>query len=138
MLDRRLSGGRCQIERCAMKEIDVHVGYDPQAQKKRVLKAVRRAEAGARVGERHITFESWEGLARTLTRKRLELLKRLRAFPAANIAELARALGRDYKRVHEDVEILSSAGLVARTDDGTVRADYDEIRASIALSPATA
>jgi hypothetical protein len=42
-------------------------------------------------------------------------------------------LGRDYKRVYEDVEILSAAGLLDRTDDGGVCAGYDEIRTSISL-----
>src|SRR5947208_8375354 len=103
-----------------MKEIHLHVGYDPRAQKDRVLTAVQRAEAGARVGDRHVTFESWEGLARTLTGKRLELLKHLHASPAASIAELARALGRDDTDVQQDVEILSSAGLVVRTEAGAL------------------
>jgi len=121
-----------------MKEIDIHVGYNPRTLKERVLKAVRRAETGARVDERHITFESWEGLAKTLTSKRLQLLKYLHASPAASIAELARALGRDYRRVQADVGILSAAGLISIMDNGEIRADYDEIRASITLLPPAA
>ena len=121
-----------------MKGIDVHVGYNRKILKKRVLKAVRRAEAGVHVGECHVTFESWEGLAKTLTSKRLQLLRHLHSSPAASVAELARALRRDYKRVHEDIDILSTAGLVARTKDGKVRADYDEIRTSITLLPPAA
>ena len=58
-----------------MTDIDLHVGYDPIAAKTRVLEAIRRAEAGAVVGESHVTFESWDGLARTLTGKRLDLLR---------------------------------------------------------------
>ena len=82
--------------------------------------------------EHHLSFESWEGLARVLTGKRLELLRHLRRQPAPSIAELARALGRDYKRVHADVEALAAAGLIDRTPDGP-RADYDEIRTTIAV-----
>jgi predicted transcriptional regulator len=120
-----------------MSKLDLHVGYDPKAQKRRVLKAIRNA-ASAAAGEHHVTFESWDGLAKTLSRKRLELIKHLRAHPAGSVAELARALSRDYKRVHEDVEILSTAGLIARMEDGGLRTDCDEIRTSIALSePAT-
>jgi hypothetical protein len=33
-------------------------------------------------------------------------------------------LGRDYRRVHEDVEALEAAGLLVRDDNG-LRADYD-------------
>ena len=121
-----------------MRDLDLHVGYDGQATKDRVLKAIRQAEAGHNRGESHVTFESWDGLTKVLTTKRLELLRQLHSRPAASIAELARTLGRDYKRVHEDVEILSHAGLIARTEEGRLRADYDEIRTSIAFVPPAA
>lgn len=121
-----------------MKDIDLRVGYDPAATKARVLEAIRRAAAGESVGESHVTFESWDGLARVLSGKRLELLRQLRRTPAPSVAELARALGRDYKRVHEDVEILFAAGLLERTGEGGVRAGYDEIRTLISLVPPAA
>ncbi len=117
------------------KKINLHVGYDPAASKARVLNAIRRAEAGSIVPENHVTFESWDGLARILSEKRLELLRHVRREPAATIAELARALGRDYKRVYEDVDILTNVGLIERSGDG-IRAAYDEIRTSIKLVPA--
>ncbi|MEJ0069488.1 MAG: hypothetical protein WDO24_13030 [Pseudomonadota bacterium] len=47
-----------------MKDIDLHVGHDPATTKARVLEAIRRTPAGQAVGESHVTFESWEGLAR--------------------------------------------------------------------------
>ena len=71
-------------------------------------------------------------LARVLTGKRLELLRYLHRHPARSIAELARALGRDYKQVHADVQALAAAGLIDRTPGG-LRADYGEIRTTIAV-----
>jgi predicted transcriptional regulator len=53
------------------------------------------------------------------------------------IRALARDLGRDYKRVHDDVSALEAVGLIERKD-GTLRADYDEIRTSISLTPQAA
>jgi predicted transcriptional regulator len=50
-----------------------------------------------------------------------------------NITALARSLKRDYKRVHEEVEALASAGLVERTAEG-LRTGYEEIHARITLS----
>jgi predicted transcriptional regulator len=41
-------------------------------------------------------------------------------------------LGRDFKSVHEDVTALEAIGLVER-EGGLLRADCDEIRASILL-----
>ena len=119
-----------------MKNIDLHIGYDPAASKARVLQAIRQAEAGPVEPETHVTFQSWKGLSRVLTGKRLELLRHVRKTPAASIADLARALGRDYKRVHEDVEILATVGLLDRTETGAVQAAYDEIRTVIDLTQA--
>lgn len=119
-----------------MKDIDLHVGYDPAASKARILDAIRRAEAGLVEPESHVTFESWDGLSRALSGKRLELLRHVRQNAAASVAELARSLGRDYKRVHEDVEILVRAGLLDRTGTGCVHTTYDEIRTVISLTPA--
>lgn len=47
---------------------------------------------------------------------------------------LAHALGRDYRRVHEDVEALEAAGLLDRDKEG-VRADYDafDVQMRVAL-----
>ncbi len=121
-----------------MSAVDLHVGYDPAATKARVLDAIARAEAGDLRAESHVTFESWDGLARVLTAKRLELLRCLHARSADSVADLARTLGRDYKRVHEDVDILSSAGLIERLEKGALSARFDQIRAAIDLGRSAA
>lgn len=114
------------------RRLKVHVGGDFATAARRVAKAWRRAERGEDVNEDHLTFVSWDALAKVMTTKRFELLRHLHRHPAASVAALARNLGRDYKRVHEDVEALESAGLIER-DDAGLRADYDEIRTIIAL-----
>jgi predicted transcriptional regulator len=113
-------------------EVELHVDESSEAMARRFVEAWHRAERGETVEEHHLSFESWEDLARVLTGKRLALLRHLRRQPAPSIAGLARALGRDYKGVHADVEALSAAGLIARTQAG-LRADYDEIRTRIAV-----
>jgi predicted transcriptional regulator len=121
-----------------MSDVELHVGYDPASLKARVLDAVARAEAGDLRSENHVTFESWDGLAKVLTGKRLELLRSLHAQAAASIADLARRLERDYKRVHEDVEILSTAGLIEPVKGGGLQATFDEIRTAINLGQSAA
>ncbi len=113
-------------------KVSVHVGEGPEASGRRFIDAWHEAQRGAAGAQSHLSFESWELLARTLTPKRLALLRHIHRHPAASIAALARMVGRDYKRVHEDVEPLTAAGLLER-DEGALRADYDEIRATIAL-----
>lgn len=120
-------------ERAMATKVRVHVGERPEESGRRFINAWRQAQQGAiNEPQTHLSFESWELLARTLTPKRLALLRQIHRRPATSIAALARLVGRDYKRVHEDVELLAAAGLVERSQ-GQVRADYDEIRATIAL-----
>ncbi|MGQ9370765.1 HVO_A0114 family putative DNA-binding protein [Azospirillum sp. ST 5-10] len=99
----------------------------------RVVDAWHRAERGEAVEPRDtVTFQTWSALASVMTDRRYELLRHLHDHPAASVRALARALGRDFRRVHEDVAALESVGLVERAG-GMIRADYDEIRTSISL-----
>lgn len=79
-----------------------------------------------------VTFTSWSVLASVMSDKRHELLKHLHRRSAPSLRALARELGRDYKRVYEDVAALEAVGLVERGEEG-LRADYDEIRTVITL-----
>jgi predicted transcriptional regulator len=62
-----------------------------------------------------------------MTANRLELLRHVHRNPQKSILALAKALGRDYRRVHEDVEALAEAGLLNR-DEAGLRADYDRLQ----------
>jgi len=99
---------------------------------KRFIDAWHRAERGETFHERNLAFESWDTLARTLTGKRMELLRHVRRHNVTSIRALAKALGRDYSNVHVDVQALTAAGLLD-TADGGVRADYDAIETKIAI-----
>jgi predicted transcriptional regulator len=125
-------GGSRRDEETRMKK-QIIVGGTLRDAADRVADAWRRAERGEPVeAEDNVTFLSWSALASHMTEKRYELLRRLHKVPAVSIRALARDLGRDFKRVHEDVKALEGIGLVER-EDGLLRADYDEIRASISL-----
>ena len=108
-----------------------YVGGSLEEAAKRLVDAWHRAERGGKVAPRdNVTFVTWSALSAAMTDKRHALLRHLRAHPAPSVRALARALKRDYKRVHEDVRALESVGLVERKG-GFLRADYDEIQASI-------
>lgn len=113
----------------------VHVGGNLRDAATRFGAAWKRAQAGEDVPSQDtVTFVSWSALAAVMTDKRHEMLRHLHQHPAASIRALARDLGRDYKRVHEDLAALAAVGLVEK--DGSVwRADYDEIRTTITLVP---
>jgi predicted transcriptional regulator len=113
-------------------ELKIKIGGSLEEDGAAFIEAWRRAERGERVSDHQIAFESWEALTAVMTGKRLELLRYLHRHPSASIAELARALARDYKRVHEDVTALEAAGLIERDENG-LKAEYSEIAATIAL-----
>lgn len=79
-----------------------------------------------------MSFESWEALSSVLTTERYRLLRRLHGHPVKSVNALAERLGRQYRRVHEDVRILERAGLLDRSEGG-VRATADKLTAEIAL-----
>jgi len=95
-------------------------------------RAWRRAEAGDVSPERILSFESWEGLAAVLTGERYRLLRHLHAHPERSVNALALSLGRQYRRVHDDVTVLERAGLVERAD-GQVRTTADTLNAVVVL-----
>ena len=108
------------------------VGRDAEDVAASFLDAIARAERGETVRERVLSFESWEGLAAVMTGERYRLLRHLHAHPEPSVSALARALGRQYRRVHADVAALEGAGLLAR-DEGAVRATASAIQAEIRL-----
>ncbi|MCG5243683.1 hypothetical protein ACIU1J_25530 [Azospirillum doebereinerae] len=116
-----------------MIERDIRVDADALDQAAaEVAKAWKAAEAGHPVAPTdRLYFASWEALCTVLTPKRYELLRHLRRTPADSIRALARGLGRDVKRVHEDVAALEELGLVERDDAGRLIMPVDEIASSI-------
>ena len=110
-------------------KLELHVGDRLEETGRRFIDAWHALEKGKRVRERHLSFESLEGLLSVLTPKRWELLKYVHRNPVRSIRALSAELKRDYRRVHDDVEALALAGLVER-DGRAVRADYDAIESS--------
>lgn len=112
-------------------KVNLHVGSIDEMGK-RFVGAWHRLEQGEHVDETHLTFFNIETMLATLSPKRLALLRHIHRHPVATVAELAKVLGRDYKRVHEDVTSLVDAGLLER-DKGGIRTPYDKVQAIVSL-----
>jgi len=112
------------------QNLQVHLGDTLGTMGQRFVDAWHRAERGdltPEAPERHIGFANFELFAHIMTPRRLELLRHVHRDPPRSVRALSIALGRDYRRVHEDVEALVNAGLIDR--HGTaLRADYDSVR----------
>jgi|SRR5579871_770283 len=113
------------------KRVKVHVGTIEEMGK-RFVSAWRRLESGDKVRERHVTFPDLPAMLNALTPRRLELLRDVHREPAASVRALAERLGRDYKRVHEDVKTLTASGLLQR-EGNSVSTPYDAITAEMRL-----
>lgn len=94
--------------------------------------AWHQAERGRRVSDRVLAFESWEALSAVMTGERHRLLRHVHRHPEPSVSALARALHRQYRRVHADVAALEEAGLLDRST-GVVRTTADRISADIEL-----
>lgn len=115
-----------------MKNVKVIVGGSLDDDGLAFLEAWHRSARGEEVTERVLTFESWEALASVMTGERYRLLRHVHRHPEPSVSALARALGRQYRRVHADVAALEHAGLLDRSQ-GAVRATADSISAEIRL-----
>lgn len=113
-------------------ETKVIIGGSLEEDAAAFLDAWRRAEHGEDAHETALSFESWETLAGLMTGERYRLMRHVHAHPEPSVSALARALGRQYRRVHADVAALEAAGLLDRSS-GDVRATVDKITAEICL-----
>lgn len=117
-----------------MSDLNIHLEDSRDGINARFVDAWHRAERGEAGNERHLSFDTFETMTGVLTPKRIELLRYLHRQPTASVAALSRAVKRDYKRVHEDVDALATAGLIERAVDGTaLSAPYDTIQTTIAM-----
>lgn len=118
-----------------MDEVRIVVGGSMEEDLAEFVRVYEAAERGAAVpaSGRVLAFDDWETLAGVLTGERHRLLRHLNAHPEPSVSALARALGRQYRRVHADVAALEAVGLVDRTT-GPVRATADRLTAEIALT----
>ncbi len=79
-----------------------------------------------------IYFTEIGTLLKILSKKRLELLRKLQANPGISIYELAKQLHRQYKNVYDDVMLLKRNALIEDKDGLLV--PYTKIHAEISLA----
>lgn len=83
-----------------------------------------------------ISFSTPELLWRVLTEKRWELLKALCGAGPVSIREAARRVKRDVKAVHSDITALLNAGVLDRTEDGSILFPFEAVKVEFLLQAA--
>ena len=66
--------------------------------------------------------------------KRWELIEKLQTIGPSSVRGLARALERDVKRVHADVNVLMEEHLIERTEDQKIFVPFETIRLEAELT----
>jgi len=89
-------------------------------------------ETGEYVGET-INFESPAAFFAKLSENRWKLVNSLQGEGQIGVRELARRLGRDVKRVHEDAAALVELGLIEKTTSGALICPYADIHVDMHL-----
>jgi len=103
---------------------------------KGALRAIgKAAQADTYQGE-VLNFESPGHFFGQLTEKRWELVRTAQGKGELSVRELARLVGRDIKRVHEDVVILAELGLLERTQSGGLLCPYASLQIDMHLKAA--
>lgn len=95
------------------------------------VKAWRSGEASDPIAT--FAFASPAQLFSVISPKRWELIETLQGLGPSSVRGLARSLGRDVKRVHEDVSGLIEWGIIEHTETGKVCVPYDVIHADFDL-----
>lgn len=116
-----------------MVKTEVEVGKSLRNVLAEVGTAWKAAEANQPVeSSNRLCFVDWAALCAVLTPKRYELIRHLRKNAEPSIRALARSLGRDVKRVHQDVTALEELGLIQRDPTtGSVSTGIDEVSSII-------
>ena len=116
-------------------EIKIGIGNERETAQE-FVEVWRHTEGGKlpEVPMEHLYFPDLETLLRTLTSQRLALLKTLHAVGPVSIRALAKALERDYKNVHTDVQALQHVGLIIRQRDGRLMVPWTRIVAEFRLA----
>jgi predicted transcriptional regulator len=109
----------------AMNRIEIEV-LGSRAALAAFARAWRQTRAGRKATPR-LAFGSIAELFSAVSEKRLELVRHVASNEGLQIRPLARALRRDYKNVHTDVQALIELGLLEKDGRGGLRAPFDEI-----------
>jgi predicted transcriptional regulator len=83
-----------------------------------------------------ISFPSVDRLWKGMTPKRWERLRVLTGVDSISIRDAARRVGRDVKTMHGDVIALLNAGVLQRSEQGSIPFPYDAIHVDFMVKAA--
>ena len=103
---------------------------------KGALRAMAKSAQADNYQGEMLNFESPAHFFGRLSEKRWEIVRVAQGKGELSVRELARAVERDVKRVHEDVVILAEMGILERTASGGVLCPYTSMHIDMYLKAA--
>ena len=103
---------------------------------KGALRAMAQAAKADEYQGEVLNFESPAHFFGQLSEKRWEIVRATQGKGELSVRELARVVGRDVKRVHEDVVVLAELGMLERTAGGGVICPYSSMHIDMYLKAA--
>lgn len=116
------------------KVLRINVGADVRSTLSLAQQAMEQLAVNEEPTPYHgVGFKNVSQMLKVFTEKRWDLLAALRECGPTSIAELARAVKRDYKNVHNDVEKLMEWLAVEKDEQGKIFTPYNEIIVDVHL-----
>ena len=103
---------------------------------KGALRAMAQAAKAQEYQGEVLNFESPGHFFGRLSEKRWEIVRAAQGKGELSVRELARIVGRDVKRVHEDIGILANLGMLERTEIGGVVCPYSSMHIDMYMKAA--
>ena len=100
--------------------------------------AGRLAKQGLATGRyqgESLNFDSAAAFFGQLSERRWLMIREMMGAGTIGVRELARRLGRDVKRVHEDAQVLVTLGLLEKDERGALCCPFDDIHVDMHLTP---
>jgi len=116
-----------------MRYATIRIRQDTESSIQEIRRRFLRAWSTEQYQGEIFEFESPAALFRLLTPKRWELVEKLQGAGEISLRGLARLLGRDVRRVWDDVHALLDSGIVEKNDRGKLFVPYAEITADFTL-----
>jgi predicted transcriptional regulator len=98
------------------------------------LRSAGRHATGRTYQGEVLNFETAGSFFGKLTERRWAMVHALQGQGPMPVREVARRVGRDVRRVHDDIQVLTELGLVERTEDGGVECPFETVHIDMRLT----
>ena len=119
------------MEARTKRTLEIEILSEAESMKAAMNCITKAIESGENAGE-YLTFESSSGFFEVFNARRWDIIVKLQTSGKTSIRALAKDVGRDMRRVHDDVKFLISHGIIEQDEKG-VCVPYGTIHAEFTL-----